>query len=150
MASCSTFRCLQAVLDYSPYDKRCLGEGASSGDLWACHVAAIKTHRPLLQGVYAEQVSRWLRAFGKSQVRSRASTEIEEPDSREWPPHTTLAKWRFYQVRKHILNDDGRIYSPMTRRQEEEFPRACLSLIISRGLMIQGRASVASTFDWLV
>lgn len=60
---------LQAVVDYSPYDKRCLGEGASAADLWKCQKAARKSHRPLLEGLYAGQIGRWLRAFDASQVR---------------------------------------------------------------------------------
>lgn len=58
----------KAVLNYSPYDKRCLGEGAVAADLWACQEASVKTHRPLLKGLYAGHVARWNRVFGSSQV----------------------------------------------------------------------------------
>lgn len=60
---------LQAVVDYSIYDKTCLGEKASAADLWACQTASSKSHRPLLEGLYASQVGRWQRAFDESQVR---------------------------------------------------------------------------------
>lgn len=61
----------QAVVDYSPYDKRCLGEGASAADLWACQKGLEKSHTPLLKGLYASQLERWQRAFGESQVQWR-------------------------------------------------------------------------------
>lgn len=56
-------------MDYSPYDKTCQGEKASAADLWACQTASGKSHRPLLEGLYASQLTRWQRAFDKSQVR---------------------------------------------------------------------------------
>jgi len=55
-------------VDYSPYDKKCLGEKASAADLWECQKASHKSHRPLLDGLYVSQLKRWQRAFDKSQV----------------------------------------------------------------------------------
>lgn len=68
-ASLHAMRDVQAVVDYSPYDKRCQGEKASAADLWACQTASGKSHRPLLEGLYASQITRWQRAFDESQVR---------------------------------------------------------------------------------
>lgn len=59
----------QAVLKYSPYDKKCLGLGATAADLWTCDQSARKSHRPLLRGLYEAQINRWLRTFGKEQVK---------------------------------------------------------------------------------
>lgn len=58
-------------MNFSPYDKRCLGELASPSDLWKCKQGAERSHRPLLEGLYAVQVARWLRVFDSSQVSSR-------------------------------------------------------------------------------
>ncbi|CAM9344565.1 unnamed protein product [Ectocarpus sp. 13 AM-2016] len=70
-----------AVLDYSPYDKRCLGEGASAADLWACQKGLEKSHTPLLKGLYASQLERWQRAFGESQVLVvQAEKLFQEPE----------------------------------------------------------------------
>ncbi|CAM9601256.1 unnamed protein product [Ectocarpus sp. 6 AP-2014] len=70
-----------AVLDYSPYDKGCLGEGASAADLWACQKGLEKSHTPLLKGLYASQLERWQRAFGESQVLVvQAEKLFQEPE----------------------------------------------------------------------
>ncbi|CAN0466079.1 unnamed protein product [Ascophyllum nodosum] len=71
----------EAVLDYSPYDKVCLGEGASPSDLWRCKEGAERSHRPLLEGLYAVQIARWLRVFDASQVKIVDSKKLfSEPE----------------------------------------------------------------------
>ncbi|CAM9198828.1 unnamed protein product, partial [Sphacelaria rigidula] len=65
-----------AVVDFSPLDKLCLGVGASAADLWTCDQNARKSHRPLLRGLYEGQVNRWLRAFGKDQVKIINSKDL--------------------------------------------------------------------------
>eukprot|EP00752_Nemacystus_decipiens_P009108 g8132.t1 len=70
-----------AVVDYSPYDKTCQGEKASASDLWGCQTASEKSHRPLLEGLYASQISRWQRAFDESQLHVVESTKLfQEPE----------------------------------------------------------------------
>ncbi|CAM9090423.1 unnamed protein product [Scytosiphon promiscuus] len=81
MPSASKDYLSRAVLNYSPYDKTCLGEGASAADLWGCQTAMLMSHRPLLEGMYSSQLRRWWRAFDDSQVHVVKSDRLfEEPE----------------------------------------------------------------------
>ncbi|CAM9634260.1 unnamed protein product [Ectocarpus fasciculatus] len=83
MPSASKEYLSDAVLDYSPYDKTCLGEGASAADLWACQMGLEKSHTPLLEGLYASPLARWQRAFGESQVLAvQAEKLFQEPEKK--------------------------------------------------------------------
>lgn len=67
----SIVRSKKALMDFSPYDKRCRGEGASADDLWKCQQKSVETHAALLEGLYAGQVARWRRVFDRTQVLRR-------------------------------------------------------------------------------
>ncbi|CAM9915004.1 unnamed protein product, partial [Hapterophycus canaliculatus] len=57
---------------YQPYGALCRGENATSADLWACY-ADMATHNPLHRGLYADQLERWFRVYGRSQARTLSS-----------------------------------------------------------------------------
>lgn len=98
----AVYSVLQAVLNYSPYDKKCLGVGANAADLWACEQAAQMTHRPLLRGLYEAQVNRWFRAFDRKQVRaSEVVSDLYDMRMYERQPgfHTFPTKCSFHMFK---------------------------------------------------
>lgn len=65
----------QAEESYEPYTPLCRGEGATSDDLHHCFKSMLPFH-PLLRGLYAEQLERWLRVFDRSQILILDSAEM--------------------------------------------------------------------------
>eukprot|EP00752_Nemacystus_decipiens_P002735 g2554.t1 len=60
---------------YEPYTPLCRGESATSDDLHLCYKSMLPFH-PLLRGLYAEQLERWLRVFDRSQILILDSAEM--------------------------------------------------------------------------
>lgn len=65
----------QAEESYEPYTPLCQGKGATSNDLHHCYKSMLPFH-PLLRGLYAEQLERWLRVFDRSQILIVDSAEM--------------------------------------------------------------------------
>eukprot|EP00903_Cladosiphon_okamuranus_P012420 g11638.t1 len=65
----------KAEESYEPYTPLCRGEGATSDDLHRCFKAMLP-FQPLLRGLYAEQLERWLRVFDRSQILILDSAEM--------------------------------------------------------------------------